>query len=470
MGVFKKSNVNNLLINLSELSKADYGAKSQELAQIYRRLAEGRSQFEGVMGDVFSVLMQVSSLDLSLTHYYEMLQDISGSVSEATGRIYTAAGQASSVAEVVSQQHEDLTHNIIEISEESNNVYQKIDEGQQQLTDIKNMSANTIESSKDMKNDMHRLSTVIDEMNQVIDGINSISSQTNLLALNASIEAARAGDAGKGFAVVAEEIRKLAEETQKLTANMGNFVSDIHSASAKSADSVDNTIQLLDSVTEKIGHVWGLNEDNRRLLENIANNISSLASVSQEISSSMVELESRSSEIDQQCGVLNEDMDMLKKHSNEINKIVSPLQSIEKTLDDSAKVMGKMSGDAFYKLGKEGYIKHIDNAINAHKNWLKNLERIVTEKTIFPLQINDKKCGFGHFYYAMNPADEEIQKIWKPLGEKHKTFHAYGKQVIDLLFSEEYEKAKEVFDEAVNYSEILLQDLDEIKRLLNLYS
>lgn len=39
---------------------------------------------------------------------------------------------------------------------------------------------------------------------------------------------------------------------------------------------------------------------------------------------------------------------------------------------------------------------------------LKNLERIVTEKTIFPLQINDKKCGFGHFYYAMNPADNKI--------------------------------------------------------------
>ena len=80
---------------------------------------------------------------------------------------------------------------------------------------------------------MNQLSKIISQMNNVIEGINAISSQTNLLALNASIEAARAGEAGKGFAVVADEIRELADETKKLTASMGRFVADIHSASAR---------------------------------------------------------------------------------------------------------------------------------------------------------------------------------------------------------------------------------------------
>ena len=47
--------------------------------------------------------------------------------------------------------------------------------------------------------------------------VSQISNQTNLLALNAAIESARAGEQGKGFAVVAGEVRKLAEQTDKIT-------------------------------------------------------------------------------------------------------------------------------------------------------------------------------------------------------------------------------------------------------------
>lgn len=108
----------------------------------------------------------------------------------------------------------------------------------------------------------------------VIKDITSIAEQTNLLALNATIEAARAGDAGKGFAVVANEVKELAKETAKATEKIESRISDIQS----DTDSAVNAIGSIGNIIEKISTIQST----------IAIAVDEQATVTQEISRSII--------------------------------------------------------------------------------------------------------------------------------------------------------------------------------------
>lgn len=453
-----------LIDSVANLENADY-AKQPKLGSIYNRLIQSREQFEGVMNKNVAAVMQISSLDLILKQQTENMVDICESVGSATENIEQAATESSAVAAQVSCQHEDLTKTIIQAAEDTSEVNTKIEHGQQELSIIKDLSSATIQDSLKMQKDMDELLDVINRMNEVIDGINSISSQTNLLALNASIEAARAGEAGRGFAVVAEQIRKLAEETQQMTANMGQFVEEIKEASYKSTKSVDGTITALNTVTEKIASVWEINNENQKHVAHVNDSISTLAAVSEEINSSMTEMENQSVHIKEQCTTLAQETKNMKKISKELKKAIEPVVAIERMLDESTKQLGDMTDDAFFRMEYKEFTGYMDRAIDAHQAWLANLKRMVETKNIVPLQLEATKCGFGHFYYSMTPKTPEIREIWLKLEGKHKKFHDYGKEVKKCIINEDYAGAEKYYKEAEQCSDDLINDFKEMKNI-----
>ncbi|MDE7307777.1 MAG: CZB domain-containing protein [Lachnospiraceae bacterium] len=448
---------------------------SKSLLEIQGRLAEGKKNFEKVVTGTLQSTMDVSSLDLMLTYGKNHLEETTKNLSDATDRIQNIVKKAVSMGSEATAQHEELTTAVSETEEEADQVIERIKSGRQTLDDMLKVSNQAIHQSDQMKKNMGDLMEIIGRMNDVTAEITSISSQTNLLALNASIEAARAGEAGRGFAVVAEEIRNLADETKNLTDSMGSFLASIHSASKKSLSSVDITVSDLESMNRGLKVIGAQNRENEEHVGRIVEYLHTFAALSHEVCNAIINLET-------QIGLISEESDGIYRQSVELNDIdnslsdiLEPIKRIENGLDQTVKLLGIMSQDTFYMIENKIFADCIKGGAKAHERWLDSLKLMAEEQKIKPLQTNEKKCGFGHFYYSIIPKNREIVDIWNKLEEKHRNFHQCAISVIEQIKSdgdtrEMMEKAQRLSDELQkDFADILhiTQELD--KKGLNVF-
>jgi methyl-accepting chemotaxis protein len=236
-------------------------------------------RFEQSVGGIVTLVKQ-SSADLevaasSLTNTAETTQALSGRANAASEATSANVQSIASATEELSMSFREIERQIHETSRMAKEAVTEVEVADRKIVTLSNAAR---------------------RIGEVLELITAIAGQTNLLALNATIEAARAGETGRGFSVVASEVKSLAGQTARATAEISSHITGIRDATEGSVDAIKKISAAVARVSSLSASISTSVVEQTTATDEIARNVQMVARGTRDFADEIVEVDRRAGE------------------------------------------------------------------------------------------------------------------------------------------------------------------------------
>ncbi len=318
-------------------------------------LSEG---YQRMQEKLKSMVQQTKSSAGLLSESATGMKNVSEQTAVATDEVARAISEVATGATEQSKSVDEMVNILNQLGEEISNASQSVTTeanavlGNAQAAlegkNIINSTGDSLTQLKDVmnkaKNSVGSLSDKSTRITEIVNLIGDVAEQTNLLALNAAIEAARAGESGRGFAVVAEEIRKLAEESNRAAKEIDDLALEIQGETDRTLNDVNEgstsliatektvhrTIEFFDTIqqrahksSQQLGNLAEQSQALVTLSDSVLNKVNNIVAIVQETTASAEEVAASTEEQAASVQNITDSAEKVAELAQELNTMVA---------------------------------------------------------------------------------------------------------------------------------------------------
>ncbi|WP_413817288.1 methyl-accepting chemotaxis protein [Pseudomonas viridiflava] len=257
--------------------------RKDELGKLQSTIQRMTVSLRELVGGIRDGVTQIASAAEELSAVTEQTSAGVNNQKVETDQVATAMHEMTATVQEVARNAEEASEAAVAADQQAREGERVVNEAIAQIERLASAVGNSSEAMGALKQESEKIGSVLDV-------IKSVAQQTNLLALNAAIEAARAGEAGRGFAVVADEVRSLAQRTQKSTEEIEALIVSLQSGTQQAASVMDSSRELSASSVDLTRRAGGS-------LENITKTVSAIQSMNQQIAAAAEQQSATAEEI-----------------------------------------------------------------------------------------------------------------------------------------------------------------------------
>lgn len=320
------ASIGELRNRLDDIAEGEGDLSSRVPVESNDDLGHLANSFNSVLANLQSMIREIKNLATSLNEGAERLETASRENRDGISHQTDAITQVATAINQMQSAIEEVAGNAGTAAEVTRNTQQSASSGAEIVREAATEVNRLSEQIQKAVEVIQKLSDDSGNITTVLDVIRGIADQTNLLALNAAIEAARAGEHGRGFSVVADEVRTLAQRTQKSTSDIQDMITNLQTG-------VSDIVDVMESGRTQAGQTVEYSQRAEQELSDILTGMTNIADNNASVASATEEQTQVVDEINQTITRINDLAQSSDERSKDINNISDELAGHAQTLN-----------------------------------------------------------------------------------------------------------------------------------------